>query len=93
MAKRLGAPLDLDLGPAHYDKKTAVRFIALNDFRSGFIWAGLEKLGIQGYDGLKGPGPFRGLPFRLPVRAYENDPDRFFMDMHFIADRLTNAGY
>ena len=73
--------LPLDYGPV-----IASRLFALNNFRSGYIWSGLEDMGITVKEA-------EDIPYEwLDVAEYSRDPEEFKKTMLEMAEMLEGHG-
>lgn len=83
IASTLGMPPEIDAFPESFDRDTALKLFALNEFRQGWVSEGLGFLVHLGYRG--------GHDSRI-VTPYHVDPKQFKSDMHEIATELEGKG-
>lgn len=83
MASTLGMPPEIDAFPESFDRDTALKLFALNEFRQGEVSDGLGFLLHLGYRG--------GYDSRI-VTPYHVDPAQFKTHMREIADELEDRG-
>lgn len=84
MAMTLNAERTREHYPRQWDQDTALKLLALNDFRAGWVHDGLETMHIDPPDSL--PNEFRDFP------AYATDPAAYKAVMREMADQLEGAG-
>lgn len=82
MAKTLGAPKRDRMAPDCFDRDTAHKLHALNEFRTGCVGSGLAVMGIRRYEA----------PVRVPVTQYRYDRNQFKQDMRLMASELEDIG-
>ena len=82
MAMRLGLPSDKAYCE-QFDAATECRLLALNDFRCGEIYLGLELMGVAAAV---------SLPSFQCVTRYHDSPTQFKSDMRSLAEMLKKKG-
>lgn len=86
MANRLGVDIGNDVAPHDFDSVTEDRLLALDDFRSGYVHAGLATFNPETDE------PPEGVLEEMEVVEYGDDPARFKADMRSMAEMLKKAG-
>lgn len=82
MAKTLDASKRDRVTPDCFDRDTAHKLHALNEFRTGLVRSGLCMMGIRYIDS----------PVQVPVAVYKYDRNQFKQDMRLMASELEAIG-
>lgn len=70
--------------PCDFDDDIRNKLLALNKFRLGHLYRAFRYLGL--------PFP-SNYSRRIPITAYEDDPEQFLMEMKGLANALAAGGY
>ena len=88
IAKSLNADACIDLVPCDYNHKTEMKLFALEYFRRGDIYDGIELLLPGSFEHME----FDNLSGYRDVIPYEENPTKFKQQMHELADDLELIG-
>ena len=87
MAKSLRAPPSTNTGPEDFDASVSKKLWALDYFRTGDVFGGLDKMEIKtDWDRAASL-----LPMTMPVPGYRNDREEFINAMLNMANQLEEA--
>lgn len=88
MAKTFECPIEEEIAPSAFDKRTEKMFSALDNFRAGNVESGLSDL--YGYEKTTALFVEHNLPKFIPVN--QRNQDEFFEDLERMSNLLEQAG-